>query len=132
MAYTSTHVMRLSDGKSLAARIKDKIFLITHHDAGTHNAHYYPANLGSALTAAQSSAIRNGTFAGMYPGGNWTIAVRRIHGLTAAAQLIQKPPRLRLSRLQAVIQGGISVILATNFGHITSKLYRARFFSTHL
>ena len=55
--------------------LRTELVPFRHNDAGTHNAYYYPANLGVALTDAQSSAIRNGTFTGMYPGGNWTIAV---------------------------------------------------------
>ena len=43
------------------------------NNAGAHNAHYYEKNLGGALTEAQSSAIRNGTFTDMYPGGYWPI-----------------------------------------------------------
>ena len=44
-----------------------------YNNAGAHNAHYRGKNLGGALTDAQSSAIRNGTFADLYPGDTWTI-----------------------------------------------------------
>ena len=46
-----------------------------YNNAGAHNAHFRGKHLGGALTDAQSSAIRNGTFADIYVGDYWQITV---------------------------------------------------------
>lgn len=43
------------------------------NNAGSHNAIYRGAYLGSSVTAAQYNAINNGTFEGLYIGDYWTI-----------------------------------------------------------
>ena len=73
MAYTATHMMRLSDGKSLAARIKDITKAITVHDAASHNSQYYMEKIGNVVTDEQWQAIGDGTFKGLYPGCYWRI-----------------------------------------------------------
>lgn len=46
--------------------------ILNYHNAGTHNSIYLEGDLGSTLTAAQSAAIRAGTFEGIYVGKSWT------------------------------------------------------------
>ena len=45
--------------------------ILNYHNAGAHNALYRGKNLGSTITAAQSAAIRAGTFEDIYPGDYW-------------------------------------------------------------
>lgn len=53
--------------------LDDLTDILTHHGAGLHNALYRGKYLGDSLTAAQSSAIRAGTFEDLYIGDYWTI-----------------------------------------------------------
>lgn len=46
---------------------------LNYDGAGAHNAIYRGKNLGTALTAAQSAAIRDGSFKDLYIGDYWTI-----------------------------------------------------------
>lgn len=45
--------------------------ILTYNNAYAHNSVYRGKNLGTALTAEQSAAIRNGTFKDIYPGDYW-------------------------------------------------------------
>lgn len=47
--------------------------VLNYNNAGIHNAIYRGKNLGTSLTAAQSTAIRNGTFEDIFVGDYWTI-----------------------------------------------------------
>lgn len=47
-------------------------YVLTYHNAGTHNCLYRGKDLGSKLTEEQSTAIRAGTFEGIYVGDYWT------------------------------------------------------------
>lgn len=53
--------------------LDDLTDILTHHGAGLHNALYRGKYLGDSLTAAQSAAIRAGTFEDLYIGDYWTI-----------------------------------------------------------
>ena len=55
--------------------ITAKIEPVTYNNAYAHNSFYRGKNLGTALTAEQSAAIRNGTFEDIYPGDYWSIPV---------------------------------------------------------
>ena len=46
---------------------------LNYDGAGAHNAIYRGKNLGTAFTAAQSAAIRDGSFKDLYIGDYWTI-----------------------------------------------------------
>ena len=46
---------------------------LSYDSAGAHNAIYRGKNLGTAFTAAQSAAIRDGSFKDLYIGDYWTI-----------------------------------------------------------
>lgn len=59
-----------TDKKEISAL---KEIIANHNGAGVHNAIYRGKNLGNTLTEAQSSAIRRGTFDGLYIGDYWTI-----------------------------------------------------------
>lgn len=48
--------------------LDDLTDILTHHGAGLHNALYRGKYLGDSLTAAQSAAIRAGTFEDLYIG----------------------------------------------------------------
>ena len=49
--------------------------ILTYNNAWAHNSVYRGKNLGTALTAEQSAAIRNGTFEDIYPGDYWTTPI---------------------------------------------------------
>ena len=51
--------------------INTKLSRIFTNSAAAHNSVYRGKNLGSALTAEQSAAIRNGSFDDIYPGDYW-------------------------------------------------------------
>lgn len=53
--------------------LDDLTDILTHHGAGLHNTLYRGKYLGAFLTAAQSAAIRAGTFEDLYIGDYWTI-----------------------------------------------------------
>ena len=60
----------------LVARIaedEENLEPLNYDGAGAHNAIYRGKNLGAALTAAQSAAIRDGSFKDLYIGDYWTI-----------------------------------------------------------
>ena len=60
----------------LVARIaedEENLEPLNYDGAGAHNAIYRGKNLGTALTAAQSAAIRDGSFKDLYIGDYWTI-----------------------------------------------------------
>ena len=69
MSYTETHAARLKDIKRLLSNVKEKAVIVDN--AGAHNAHYRGKNLGNTFTAAQSAAIRAGTFEDLFPGDYW-------------------------------------------------------------
>lgn len=54
--------------------LNDRTNILTIHNAGSHNAFYRGKNLGSELTAAQISAINNGSFLDLYPGDYWSFS----------------------------------------------------------
>ena len=47
--------------------------ILTHNNAGAHNAFYRGKSLGTAVTEDQWTVIGNGTFTDIYPGDYWTI-----------------------------------------------------------
>ena len=60
----------------LVARIaedEENLEPLNYDGAGAHNAIYRGKNLGTAFTAAQSAAIRDGSFKDLYIGDYWTI-----------------------------------------------------------
>ena len=60
----------------LVARIaedEENLEPLKYDGAGAHNAIYRGKNLGTAFTAAQSAAIRDGSFKDLYIGDYWTI-----------------------------------------------------------
>ncbi len=57
------------------AEINTKLDKIYTNNAAAHNSVYRGKNLGSALTAEQSAAIRNGTYDDIYPGDYWSAYV---------------------------------------------------------
>ena len=59
---------------SYAPAVPASIDILNYHNAGTHNALYRGKNLGSSLTAAQSAAIRAGTFDDIYVGDYWSFS----------------------------------------------------------
>jgi len=52
---------------------KSKAEIVSEGNAGFHNSVYRGKYLGSSLTAAQSQAIKNGTFDDLFIGDYWTI-----------------------------------------------------------
>ena len=60
---------------SYAPAMPAGIDVLNYNNAYAHNSFYRGKNLGSALTAQQSAAIRNGTFEDIYPGDYWSIPV---------------------------------------------------------
>ena len=55
------------------AKDEESLDPLSYDSAGAHNAIYRGKNLGTALTAAQSAAIRDGSFKDLYIGDYWTI-----------------------------------------------------------
>lgn len=60
-------------GKFLVVGADGIVAPVTMYGAGLHNALYCGKYLGDSLTAAQSAAIRAGTFGDLYIGDYWTI-----------------------------------------------------------
>ena len=73
--YTGTRTQWLESLKAAAewSTLNSRTDILTYNNAGTHNAQYRGKNLGNAFTAAQSAAIRAGTFDDMYVGDYWPI-----------------------------------------------------------
>ena len=63
----------VNEVNTLVGGLDDLTDILTHHGAGLHNALYRGKYLGDSLTAAQSAAIRAGTFGDLYIGDYWTI-----------------------------------------------------------
>ena len=55
------------------AKDEESLDPLSYDSAGAHNAIYRGKNLGTAFTAAQSAAIRDGSFKDLYIGDYWTI-----------------------------------------------------------
>ena len=55
------------------AKDEESLEPLNYDGAGAHNAIYRGKNLGTAFTAAQSAAIRDGSFKDLYIGDYWTI-----------------------------------------------------------
>ena len=55
------------------AKDEESLDPLSYDSAGAHNAIYRGKNLGAAFTAAQSAAIRDGSFKDLYIGDYWTI-----------------------------------------------------------
>ena len=55
--------------------LKSAVAPISVHNCDTHNSLVVTNYLGNAVTAAQITAIRNGTYAGLYPGSYWDFPV---------------------------------------------------------
>ena len=75
--YTGTEAQWLEDLKAAQewTRLNARTEILTYNSASAHNAFYRGKSLGTAITAAQLAAIRDGTFADLYPGDYWIIAV---------------------------------------------------------
>ena len=80
MDYDENKFARVKDLKNAAGQNKNltdnldtRTEMLTYNNASAHNAFYRGKNLGQAITAAQIAAIRDGTFADMYPGDYWSI-----------------------------------------------------------
>ena len=65
---TTLNIQKLTVG---GVDVKEIIDVLNYNNAGSHNALYRGKNLGNALTAAQSAAIRAGTFDDLYIGDYW-------------------------------------------------------------
>ncbi|MBR0168727.1 MAG: hypothetical protein IJQ08_08645 [Synergistaceae bacterium] len=68
MSYDATHIVRLKDIKTLGNKFNS---IVNTNNAAAHNSIYRGKNLGTTITAAQSAAIRAGTFTDLYPGDYW-------------------------------------------------------------
>lgn len=55
--------------------LQKKIEPVTYNNAGLHNSFFRGKNLGSVFTAAQSAAIRAGTFEDLFVGDFWPMSV---------------------------------------------------------
>ncbi len=55
--------------------LNDRTNILTYNNAAAHNSYYRGKNLGTAITAAQIAAIRNGTFTDIYPGDYWNLPI---------------------------------------------------------
>lgn len=75
--YTGTEAQWLESLKAAGewTTLNNRTEILTYNNASAHNAFYRGKNLGTAITAAQLAAIRDGTFADLYPGDYWNIAV---------------------------------------------------------
>lgn len=62
------------DLKDLITAHKAILDMVTATGAGAHNSIYRGKNLGTAVTAAQWAAIKDGTFTDMYIGDYWVIS----------------------------------------------------------
>ena len=73
--YTGTEAQWLESLKAAGewTTLNTRTEILTYNNASAHNAFYRGKNLGQAITAAQIAAIRNGTFADLYPGDYWEI-----------------------------------------------------------
>ena len=68
MSYDETHAGRLKDIKAMASRLNS---IVNADNAIAHNCIVRDKYLGSTISAAQSAAIRNGTFRDVYTGDYW-------------------------------------------------------------
>ena len=75
--YTGTVAQWLESLKAAAelTALKTLTDPLNYSNAGLHNALYRGKNLGTALTDAQSAAIRAGTFTDLFVGDSWTMTV---------------------------------------------------------
>lgn len=62
------------DGTSIKT-LKSRLEAISANNAAAHNAVYRGKNLGTSITDAQLSAIRNGTFDDLYIGDYWVLPI---------------------------------------------------------
>lgn len=65
--------IELDKAVNCSASFKNIKNVLNYNNAGIHNAIYRGKNLGTSFTAAQSTAIRNGTFADIFVGDYWVI-----------------------------------------------------------
>ena len=81
-SYDGNKVARVKDlknaagqNKNLTDNLNNRTEILTYNNAVSHNSYGRTKNLGTAITAAQVAAIRDGTFADLYPGDNWTLTI---------------------------------------------------------
>lgn len=75
MAYDLLKLARMQDVRDFTEKLKNRTEPLTYNNAGAHNSIYRGKNLGTAITASQIQAIRNGTFADLYVGDEWTLPI---------------------------------------------------------
>lgn len=75
--YSGTEAQWLESlkGAGEIVTLNDRTNILTYNNAGAHNSIYRGKNLGTAITAAQIAAVRNGTFTDIYPGDYWSLPI---------------------------------------------------------
>lgn len=113
--------------------LNNRTEILTYNNAAAHNAFNRGKNLGTAITASQIAAIRDGTFADLYPGDYWTITsygTIRILGfnIMRVGDTLQGARRKHAAVVSEVGCGRRINATATCEGHIlNSELYTERF-----
>lgn len=75
MAYDLNKIARLYDVDEVRKKLDARTKILTYNNMGTHNAFYRGKNLGTSITAEHIAAIRNTTFADIYPGDMWDLPI---------------------------------------------------------
>lgn len=75
MAYNLNKIARLYDVDEVRKKLDARTNILTYNNAGAHNSIYRGKNLGTAISSAHISAIQNGSFADLYPGDYFKLAI---------------------------------------------------------
>lgn len=107
-------------------RLDDRTNILTYNSPLAHNAFYRGKNLGTSITDAQIAAIRNSSYADLYPGDYWILPhIGRITIMGCNLDTLNKPTITVLMQSQGRYPINYT---DTTEGHFTSSAMNTEIF----